>query len=54
MKNQNDDPNRPETEEDGLIAGKLRLLKVRQQYKKLTGRDHELLPLPKEEPKKPS
>jgi len=40
-------PNAPETEEDALRAGKLRLLKVRHQYQELMGRTHDLLPLPK-------
>ena len=41
-----DDPNRPETEEDGLRAGALRRLKVCHQFRLLTGRDHNLLSLP--------
>ena len=45
-----DNPNRPETEEDGLRAGALRLLKVRHQYQVLTGRTHGLLPLPSDTP----
>jgi hypothetical protein len=44
------DPNAPETEVDGLIAGKLRLLKASQHFKALTGREHSLLPLPKDFP----
>jgi len=47
MNKTNYDPNREETEEDGLIAGQLRLLKAHHQYKELTGRTHSLLPLPK-------
>jgi hypothetical protein len=39
-----------ETEADGLRAGKLRLLKVRQQYQTLTGQTHGLLPLPNDMP----
>ncbi len=35
-----------ETEEDGLREGALRLLKVRHQFRALTGRTHGLLPLP--------
>ena len=45
-----DDPNRPETEEDGIRAGALRLLKVRHQFEALTGRTHALLPLPNSTP----
>jgi hypothetical protein len=40
-------PNEEETEEDGIRAGELRLLKVRHQFQALTGRTHNLLPLPK-------
>lgn len=39
------DLNAPETEEDGLIAGKLRLKKIREDFKKLAGREHSFLPL---------
>jgi hypothetical protein len=39
-----------ETEADGLRAGKLRLLKVRQRYQDLTGQTHGLLPLPSDTP----
>jgi hypothetical protein len=39
-------PNAPETEEDGLLAGKLRILKVRNLFKELRGENHSLLPLP--------
>ncbi len=52
-----DDPNRPETEEDGLRAGALRLLKARHLFRQITGRDHTLLPLPtdtKEKSESPS
>ena len=43
MSNDKYDPNAPETEEDGLIAGKLRMFKVFQHYKALTGREHPML-----------
>ena len=46
MTNQNDDLHRPDTEEDGLRTGTLRLLRVRQQYQAITGRTHASLPLP--------
>ncbi len=36
--------NRPETEEDGIRAGALRLLKLRLQYQDLTSRTQALLP----------
>ena len=36
-------PNAPETEEDGLKAGDLRLWKARRQFQALTGRTHKLL-----------
>jgi hypothetical protein len=39
-------PNAPETEEDGLLAGKLRILKVQHLFKELRGENHSLLPLP--------
>ena len=42
--------NKPETEADGLRAGALRLLKQRHQSQVLTGRTHELLPLPSDTP----
>ena len=45
-----DNINKPETEADGQRAGALRLLKVRQQFQALTGRTHELLPLPSNTP----
>ena len=45
-------PNEQETEEDGLRAGQLRLLKVRHQFKALSGRTHNLLPLQKNTQKK--
>ncbi len=42
------DPNAPETEDDGLVAGKLRMFKAFQHYKALTGREHPMLQYLKE------